>query len=162
MSWFRRVRITAALLSVALTCLGLPEVTGDSAPAAAATPTASRHSTQATLAGLPLLAAQGVASATLEEESTEYSNTVLEPDGSLTTEIYSSPVNFQDEAGDWQPIDNQLIPSEAPGYALENKAADYQVSTQRRLSKSSSIREGRSLGGMADARSGRDAYLRWH
>lgn len=43
------------------------------------------------------------------------------------TEIYAGAINFQDPAGQWQPIDNQLVPSTSTGAAFRNKANRYQA-----------------------------------
>lgn len=39
--------------------------------------------------------------------------------------LYSGSVNYQDATGTWQPIDDFLVPSTAPGYAWQNKANQY-------------------------------------
>lgn len=64
----------------------------------------------------------------LEDRTTETSSTWLMPDGSLSTEAYGAPVNYRDEAGAWQKIDNDLVPAQAAGVAVENAANDYTVS----------------------------------
>jgi hypothetical protein len=71
----------------------------------------------------------------LPEESTETSNTWLEPDGRLRTEIASGPINFADASGEWQPIDNDLVPSDAAGVAVENAANDFTARLPRDASE---------------------------
>lgn len=65
--------------------------------------------------------------ALLEERTTATSSTWVQPDGSLRTEMFTTPVNFEDAQGDWHPIENDLVPSSAPGVAVENAANDYSV-----------------------------------
>jgi RHS repeat-associated protein len=40
-------------------------------------------------------------------------------------QAFTRSINYQDEQGDWQPIDSSLVPALAPGYALRNKANRY-------------------------------------
>lgn len=63
----------------------------------------------------------------IPEETTATSQTWQLPDGRRETEISSVPVRFQDEQGEWQPIDNDLVDSPASGVAVENAANDVQV-----------------------------------
>lgn len=49
---------------------------------------------------------------------TETSNTYLLPDGTMRTELFESPVNYRDEGGSWQPIEEGL--EETPGGAITN------------------------------------------
>lgn len=49
---------------------------------------------------------------------TETSNTFLLPDGTMRTELFESPVNYRDEEGNWQPIEEGL--EETPGGAITN------------------------------------------
>ncbi len=37
--------------------------------------------------------------------------------GEYQAELYGSSVNYQDSAGNWQPIDNSLVASTVPSYA---------------------------------------------
>ena len=62
------------------------------------------------------------------ELATEYSNTVRNADGSFTAEVSAGPVNYQDDSGDWTPIDNDLVPAPGDAYAVENDSNDYTVS----------------------------------
>ncbi|HEV2070347.1 MAG TPA: fibronectin type III domain-containing protein [Acidimicrobiales bacterium] len=60
------------------------------------------------------------------ERRTEDSTTVVTEDGTYETTFYDAPVNYQDANGDWQPIDNTLVPADKPG-ALRNKAGAVEV-----------------------------------
>src|SRR5689334_9176330 len=60
----------------------------------------------------------------LEGRRTAMSDTWLQPDGMLRTEVYTAPINYQTDAGTWEPIDNQLVDSPATGVAVENAAND--------------------------------------
>jgi len=41
--------------------------------------------------------------------------------------VSAGPVNYQDQSGAWQPIDDTLVPSTVPGYAWQNRADGYRV-----------------------------------
>ncbi len=58
-------------------------------------------------------------------ESTRTSNTYQEPDGSFTTEVYTAPVNYQDESGDWVPIVNDFVAAPGATFDVQNAANDY-------------------------------------
>ena len=49
-------------------------------------------------------------------ERGSHSRTYLNPDGSLTTSISATPVNFKDGEGSWRPIDNRLVQTSAGTY----------------------------------------------
>jgi len=57
--------------------------------------------------------------------STETSSTYRLPSGALQTEIFGSPVNFQDEDGDWKPIEEGL--EEVAGGGLSNGANSFDL-----------------------------------
>jgi RHS repeat-associated protein len=61
------------------------------------------------------------------ELRTETSSTFWAEDGNYEAHLYTGPINYLDEAGSWQPIDNTLVPSENPGYAYENAAGAYEL-----------------------------------
>ncbi len=44
------------------------------------------------------------------------------------TDITAGSVNYQDATGQWQPIDDTLVPSRTAGYAFQNKANRYVAS----------------------------------
>jgi len=52
----------------------------------------------------------------LTEKRTENSRTYLLKDGRLLAEVYSGPIQFKDEKGDWKEIDTSLIPGEDGSY----------------------------------------------
>jgi RHS repeat-associated protein len=62
------------------------------------------------------------------------SRTFLEEPGTYRLEAYAGSINYQDHAGIWQPIDNTLLPSLKPGYALRNKANRYSLELPAALS----------------------------
>ncbi len=48
------------------------------------------------------------------ELTTATSNTYQLPDGSRTLETYNTPVNFLDETGEWEQVDNNLVSAPDP------------------------------------------------
>ena len=56
------------------------------------------------------------------------SRTLAQDDGSYRTDVFAGPVHFSDGAGQWQPIDNTLVPSSRPGAAFESSANSFVVS----------------------------------
>jgi hypothetical protein len=62
------------------------------------------------------------------ERRTEDSRTFATEDGRFETVFYGGAVNYQDARGDWQPIDNRLVPGTSPGAALRNAAAAVELS----------------------------------
>ncbi|MDQ3981839.1 MAG: DNRLRE domain-containing protein, partial [Actinomycetota bacterium] len=56
------------------------------------------------------------------EQRTATSKTYLNEDGSFTTDVHSAPVHYRGRDGDWRVIDDELVASDAPGYAWENAA----------------------------------------
>jgi RHS repeat-associated protein len=92
----RRTRIAAALLSLVLLCalaLAVASANGEQAETAESDATAS---------------SEVVPVKELPGRSTATSNTYLLSDGSLETRLFQVPVNYRDEDGDWQPIDQTL------------------------------------------------------
>jgi len=51
----------------------------------------------------------------------------LEPDGSITAEIFQEPVFFKNKSGNWNEIDNRLKQSGKSGFGFENSANKYKV-----------------------------------
>jgi RHS repeat-associated protein len=97
--------VTAVLLTAVLTLslqLGAARGEGD-APGAQEAPGAPRTE-------LPAL-------------RTATSNTYSLPSGDLQTELFSSPVNYETDAGDWKPIDEGL--EESPGGEITNGANSF-------------------------------------
>jgi RHS repeat-associated protein len=60
------------------------------------------------------------------ELRTSSSRTFATEAGSNLTRLYPEPVNFR-SGGKWEAIDSTLVADPAPGYALTNRAADYDV-----------------------------------
>jgi hypothetical protein len=60
--------------------------------------------------------------------STETSTTWREPDGSYSVEAFSTPINYRDGKGVWHEINNDLVDTTDPAFAVENAANDYEVS----------------------------------
>jgi hypothetical protein len=58
----------------------------------------------------------------LEDEDTR---AWVMPDGDQLIRDYQGPVNYQDASGDWEPIDNTLVPTFEPGYSYRNEANGY-------------------------------------
>jgi RHS repeat-associated protein len=56
---------------------------------------------------------------------TATSDTFRLPSGELQTEIYGAPVNYRDESGDWQPIEEELAPAASGG--LTNGANSFDL-----------------------------------
>lgn len=59
--------------------------------------------------------------------STETTTTTREVDGSLTLTSYGYPVNYRDAAGDWQEIDDELVPAPGARFVAQNAANNYLV-----------------------------------
>ncbi|MCA1834527.1 MAG: PA14 domain-containing protein [Actinomycetota bacterium] len=59
------------------------------------------------------------------EKRTATSRTVHNADGSFTVEAFPYRVNYKDEAGDWQPIETDLVSSSLPGYRWQNKSNSF-------------------------------------
>lgn len=51
--------------------------------------------------------------------------TYLTPKGDYVAELFPGSINYRDEQGAWQPIENELVPSSSPGSALRNKGNRY-------------------------------------
>lgn len=62
----------------------------------------------------------------LPELRTRTSRTFSTTAHTNVTRVYSKPVNFRAN-GEWRPIDNNLVADTASGYALTNRANDYDV-----------------------------------
>jgi RHS repeat-associated protein len=119
-------RFGARALSVtgfAVVCVGL--LVSLTAAAAGRDSAAAAGTSQAAASGGGPLAAgaeelPGLRTAT----SRSFSN----PDGSVTNQVFSDPVNYQDAKGDWQPIDGRLSTATVPaGFAYRNAANSFSV-----------------------------------
>ncbi len=67
----------------------------------------------------------------IPDRSTPTSSTYVLPDGSYNLVESTEVVNFQDDAGEWQPIDNTFVDSPGAAYAVENAASDVEVKIPR-------------------------------
>jgi hypothetical protein len=63
----------------------------------------------------------------VDDLTTARSSTYIQADGSYRSVIATTPVNYLDRSGQWQPIDNTLVSSPGVAYAVENAANDYTV-----------------------------------
>lgn len=55
--------------------------------------------------------------------SSAYTSTYRQSDGTLSADIYTEPVNYQDDqTSDWTPIDNTLVPAPGAQYDVQNAA----------------------------------------
>lgn len=72
------------------------------------------------------LASSGASLPKLESElSTETSTTYRQPDGSFQVRSSLDAVNYLDETGEWQQIDNTLVDAPGATYAAENAENDF-------------------------------------
>jgi hypothetical protein len=63
---------------------------------------------------------------------TKNSRTFRDSDGRLVR-TYAGSVNYRDTQGDWQPIEDTLVPRVSGDYVLENKANRYKLLVPRDL-----------------------------
>lgn len=66
----------------------------------------------------------------LADERTRETRTLANPDGTFTVESSNGPLNFQDSAGAWQPIDLSLVPEADGGYRVAATEATITVGTK--------------------------------
>jgi len=59
--------------------------------------------------------------------TTETASTTVLADGTYQTVVNAVPVNYLDASGEWQEIDNDLVPVPGPDWAVRNAANDYTV-----------------------------------
>jgi hypothetical protein len=121
-----RILLIASILTLSSLAAPWP---GNGAGAATATATATANIVDAAHASM----AGGFAPGDLDpgpvpDLSTETSNTVRNDDGTYTARVSVGPVNYQDDSGDWVPIDNSLVEAPGPAYSVENAANSYTVS----------------------------------
>lgn len=67
-------------------------------------------------------AAESAAAVEVTELRTATSKTLQQPDGTLTTSLFSAPVHYLGSDGAWQPISSKLVPDSTAGYAWRNEA----------------------------------------
>lgn len=58
---------------------------------------------------------------------TRFSSATVSADGVTQRSVFEEPVNYKDDAGDWQPIDSTLVDSDRLGYAAQNAANSFDV-----------------------------------
>ncbi|HEX2296591.1 MAG TPA: DNRLRE domain-containing protein [Actinomycetota bacterium] len=51
---------------------------------------------------------------------TQTSKTYLNPDGTLTTTLFSGPVHYDDGRGNWEEIQDELVPTDSGPFAIRN------------------------------------------
>jgi RHS repeat-associated protein len=56
------------------------------------------------------------------KERTATSRTYKNADGSLTTELFDTPIHYKAADGDWETIESELVPANNADYAYRNKA----------------------------------------
>ena len=67
------------------------------------------------------------AGAEVVELRSESSRTFVSDQGAYETVFSSTPVNFRNDNGQWEPIDNTLVTDQAPGDGYRNRANRFQV-----------------------------------
>ncbi|MGI8916875.1 MAG: hypothetical protein ACR2JY_24400, partial [Chloroflexota bacterium] len=67
---------------------------------------------------------------------TRTSRTVVTAQGLVQTTIAPGSLNYQDQHGAWQPIDDMLVPDATAGYAYTNRANRYQLQLPSQLGAS--------------------------
>lgn len=68
----------------------------------------------------------------LIERRTSNSKTLLNPDGTLTTEIYPKPVHYRDASGQFQLVQNELVAEQSSG-TVRNGGNRYKVEFKNKL-----------------------------
>ncbi|MCL6424344.1 DNRLRE domain-containing protein [Brachybacterium sp. JHP9] len=117
-SWCVSVLLVGAFMGVA--ALSPARAEGPAAPPAAPAAPAPPE-----LVDFPSARVQAKATGKKVEvtaEKTDTSSTWVNPDGTVTTEQFSAPVRFQDEAGTWQSVDTTLV-KQSDG-TIEPKSVD--------------------------------------
>lgn len=66
---------------------------------------------------------------------TQFATVFAQSDGTYREVVSTAPVHFQDPNGNWQNIDNTLVPSHRSGYATSNKANSLIVDFPRTLAQ---------------------------
>lgn len=56
-----------------------------------------------------------------------YTRTYYNADGTLSQDIFMAPINWQDEAGNWQEIKNDFVEDKKDGYKLRNEGNAFKV-----------------------------------
>ncbi len=89
----------------------------------------SASETSSSLAPAPGQVAPGIPEGSRELPALRRRNsrTYVTPDGTHVATISPRSVNYADEKGDWQPIENALVPSSEPGYSHESRGNRYKL-----------------------------------
>ena len=64
---------------------------------------------------------------------TRTSETFLNPDASVTTILFGTPLHYRDPTGMWQPISSLLVPASDPGFSWANAANSFHSLFKQRL-----------------------------
>jgi RHS repeat-associated protein len=111
----------ALVVTAAVVAWGLPALAGSPAQSASAAPAGTRADVSAITAAAPRDPVERT------ELRTRTSRTYANPDGSFSAVISPGSVNYRDDSGDWQTIENTLVPTSTPGYAWKNQANRYDL-----------------------------------
>ena len=137
-SWWRSLRrllvppLATSLLAAGMAATAPPASAGTSPGVASAAGPGAQQSVGSVTGGGVGGALGAVSEPVLVDElTTATSTTYLQPDGSYRSQVFATPVNFRDDSGDWQPMDNSLVPAPGAAYAVENAANDYQLLSRR-------------------------------
>ena len=77
------------------------------------------------LAAAPAGASTRIAPGELYNYRTASSRTYDNHDGTFTSKLWSGPVHYRDQDGDWRPISSALVPTDEPGYAWQNEGNSF-------------------------------------
>jgi RHS repeat-associated protein len=111
-----RVRAACAVLAA---CVSL--IAGGAAPALAA-------GDGGPLGAVSAEGARSLPGPEVAQLRTRNSRTYRDADGGLVARVSAESVNYRDPDGVWQPIRNGLVATDAPGYAVRNRANRYALS----------------------------------
>lgn len=72
----------------------------------------------------------------LKEKRTENEKTYLNPDGTITQEVYLQPIHWKGKDGNWKQIDNELIEKKIGGNSYyQNKSNGFQIKFNKNTKK---------------------------
>ncbi|OGO77682.1 MAG: hypothetical protein A2Y23_13955 [Clostridiales bacterium GWB2_37_7] len=69
-----------------------------------------------------VLPKSGLQKKELLKRKTPFSNTFVNPNGTFSTEVSSTPINYKNKSGNWRSVDNRLLAKSEGGYDYENAA----------------------------------------
>jgi RHS repeat-associated protein len=104
---------------------GICAVAGLQLPAVAASPGLSAAAVSA--GSVPVVSAAPDEAVLVPELSTETSTTYRLPNGLYSMDVGASVVNYQDDAGVWHQVDNDLVEAKGAAFAVKNGAAAHTV-----------------------------------